>query len=545
MWSLGVEEQFYIVFPLFLWLAWKKNFNLITLVFLSALVSFVLNIKGVRGDAVATFYLPQTRFWELLCGSLLAWITLYKNYFFNSITKKLDQWLIAAVYRKPPDVAPLLSETDGRVSKNLLSLFGLTLLTLGFWKINKDFSFPGRWAVIPVLGAVLIIAAGKKSWVNHYFLSNKVIVWFGLISYPLYLWHWPVLSFTRIIESKIPDQKVKIAAVLISIILAWITYRVIEKPIRFSGNNTQKTFWLVITMTALGLTGLLTNYQDGFAGRAAIKGFVDNVSELKRTSSTDTDCFSYLEKEKPLVQYCKYTNSGGSETFAVVGDSHAHVSYPGIADKLKNEGINTVLLANGACPPLIQVPFGTTESAKELCSQRIDEIVSVLTRHKDVTRVFLFSRGAYYITGTEPSSGGVDVLNGQKIGVEDYRRGLQKTIDELVAAGKEVFYVTENPELAVNPEACLTRPFRKAPMRCDVSEKEVLIRQAEYRSLLSRLQNVQVLDSLNAFCPKGLCSAFDEHGSLLYADDDHLSVAGSRLQVAKLLSEYLIGGKGK
>lgn len=225
LWSLGIEEQFYIIWPLLLWFAWKRKFNLLTITIIVAIATFVLNVKGVKQDMVATFYSPQSRFWELLSGSLLAWVTLYKKDAFSNIKIKIEVLLSRIVYNEK-------QEGDGKTLANVLSFVGLFLLAYGFWRINKELSFPGKWALVPVLGAVLIITAGSKAWVNRTILSNKIAVWFGLISFPLYLWHWPLLSFARIVESEVPSRNIRIAAVVLSILLAWLTARFIEKPIR-------------------------------------------------------------------------------------------------------------------------------------------------------------------------------------------------------------------------------------------------------------------------------------------------------------------------
>ena len=245
LWSLGIEEQFYIVWPLLLWFAWKRKFNLLVITIIVAIASFVLNIKGIKHDMVATFYSPQTRFWELLSGSLLAWVTLYKKDTFSNINFKLDYLLSRIVYTEK-------QEADGKRLSNILSFIGLLLLVYGFWRINKELSFPGKWALVPVLGAVLIITAGSKAWVNRTILSNKVAVWFGLISYPLYLWHWPILSFARIIESEVPSRNILIVAVVLSILLAWLTYKLIERPLRFGKNSKAKVAVLVVLMVVIG-----------------------------------------------------------------------------------------------------------------------------------------------------------------------------------------------------------------------------------------------------------------------------------------------------
>ncbi|MEI7824499.1 MAG: acyltransferase [Chlorobiaceae bacterium] len=123
LWSLGIEEQFYIVWPLVLWFAWKRKFNLLTITVLVTIFSFLLNIKGIKQDAVATFYSPQTRFWELLCGSLLAWFTIYKKGVFDDLKNKIDSLLVFVVYRDK-------SENDGKTLANVLSFVGLFV---GVW----------------------------------------------------------------------------------------------------------------------------------------------------------------------------------------------------------------------------------------------------------------------------------------------------------------------------------------------------------------------------------------------------------------------------
>jgi peptidoglycan/LPS O-acetylase OafA/YrhL len=159
LWSLGIEEQFYIIWPLLLWLAWKRKVNLLAITGLVTGISFYLNVKGIKKDGVAAFYLPYTRFWELLCGSLLAWFSLYSKSAHANLALTLDGWLVQAVFSEP-------READGKTLANVLSFFGLFLLVYGFFKIDKTLSFPGTRAVVPVLGAALLISAGPKSWIN-------------------------------------------------------------------------------------------------------------------------------------------------------------------------------------------------------------------------------------------------------------------------------------------------------------------------------------------------------------------------------------------
>jgi peptidoglycan/LPS O-acetylase OafA/YrhL len=180
LWSLGIEEQFYLVWPLLLWLTWKLRLNLLTLTVLVALGSYYLSIQGIEHDAAATFYSPLTRFGELLSGAFLARIELHRKASHAAATLKLDDWFSRVIYEHP-------GEADGTTLANVASALGLLLLAYGVWRMDGEIGCPGKWALVPVLGAALIISAGQKAWINRVLLSNRIAVWIGLISYPLYL----------------------------------------------------------------------------------------------------------------------------------------------------------------------------------------------------------------------------------------------------------------------------------------------------------------------------------------------------------------------
>ena len=239
LWSLGIEEQFYLVWPLILYATYKLRLNLLTIAIVVGGISFSMNIYNVAADTVATFYSPQTRFWELMAGSVLAYMTLHRQAIFPTLEKRLNPWL-----------GNVLHVQTYKAHESLLHIvqsgLGAALIATAIFVINKGREFPGWWAVLPTIGTVLIISAGPGSWLNRTILSSRTLVWFGLISYPLYLWHWPLLAFTRIVEGGMPFAWIRIVAVLIAVVLAWLTYRLIEKPIRFGGGtaNGKRSFHL-------------------------------------------------------------------------------------------------------------------------------------------------------------------------------------------------------------------------------------------------------------------------------------------------------------
>ncbi len=228
LWSLGIEEQFYIIFPLLIWFAWRARLNLTSLVALTGILSFTFSLIHIRHDPIGTFYQPQYRFWELMTGSMLALCVMDRTGSMKKIHAWLEHWAARVIYRRDAALEP------GTVLANFKSWLGITLIIIGLCLINKTMAFPGKLALLPTAGAVLLIWSGPQAFVNKWLLSNRVAVWFGKISYPLYLWHWPLLVYMRMVtEDDKPSYLMRAGILSLAIVLSWLTYRLIEKPIRF------------------------------------------------------------------------------------------------------------------------------------------------------------------------------------------------------------------------------------------------------------------------------------------------------------------------
>jgi len=211
LWSLGVEEQFYLFWPLILYAGMRFKVSFLKIIISILLISFSWNIYQTHINASAAFYSPLTRFWELLIGAILGYFSFDKK-----CTSKVE------------------SNKSNSLRANLCSLVGFLLITLGIFLIDKQRSFPGWWAMLPTIGAALIIWAGEKTFLNKHILGNRLSVSIGLISYPLYLWHWPLLVYGNIINSSTPSYTIRIGLIALTFCLSIATYFFIEKPIRKS-----------------------------------------------------------------------------------------------------------------------------------------------------------------------------------------------------------------------------------------------------------------------------------------------------------------------
>jgi peptidoglycan/LPS O-acetylase OafA/YrhL len=344
LWSLGIEEQFYIVWPLLIYAAAKLRINLLVTTIFLAVLSFGLNIGRIDAHVVQTFYSPITRIWELMLGALLAYVTLYSSEQYRLITKKFA---------------------------NCIAIMGLVLIVMALFLLNDTKLFPGWWAALPTIGGVLLIAAGPSAWVNRKVLASHPLVFIGLISYPLYLWHWPLLSFLRIIESSDPSPFLVVIAVLVSVLLAWLTYFLVEKRIRHH-SSSWIVIGLVIAVAISGCIGKVIQRKDGLPDRSSVAHYKKYDEQLIREADTDDACLKHIQQggEKILFDYCRASNLKSKKWIAIIGDSLAHVLFPGFSREFERRGLGTILLANSSCPPFIGTATGKTGTETVLCAKK-------------------------------------------------------------------------------------------------------------------------------------------------------------------------------
>ena len=538
LWSLGIEEQFYLVWPLLLVFAYKRKINVLAVIVLVTLISFTLNLHEIKNNVSSTFYSPHTRFWELSSGALLAWSKLYRINCCELIKQKL---VGLTAIRMPAERLKIW----GLTIENILSLIGLALVVYGLYAINKDLRFPGLWALFPVIGTLLIISGGAKAWMNRIVLSNRLLVWLGLISYPLYLWHWPLLSFARIIGGQVPSLNIRVAAVLMAIILAWLSYYFVERPFRFGKSSKTKLICLIFLLFSIGCFSYYIKHEGGLPFRSVIINNPYHNNYLK--SGEDGGAGEVLENSCGLDDTLTcIKDKRGPTKYVLLGDSKARAMFPGIFRTSNNRGRWLFISPKGK---FATVPIISQEEIYKPYQKVSTASLDVIAKNKDIEKVvYVVSTRAIFQIKNDSSLH--DLANNKNSDVAF--DGLKNGIDKLIAAGKKIVIVVDNPTLP-HPEDCINRQTEltlvnkivvRGNSECKLSVANHLLLTKKYRDLLKKLkttypENLSVFETLEYYCDLdgGVCS-HSKNGRALYSYTDHISDYASGL-VGKGLNDFL------
>lgn len=328
LWSLAIEEQFYIIWPLLAILLWRLPRLFALAVGVLVLASFAYNIVSVGTNPSATFYLPISRFWELLAGGVLA----------------------LRHHHQPS----LKVQTANNGVTTFASGLGLLMLIAPMLLATNKIPFPGWLALLPVIGTYLIIAAGPAAGPNRWLLSNRMMIGLGLISYPLYLWHWPILSFSLINGIGEEDTASRLILVLLSVVLAWLTSRWVERPLRFSARPLVGARGLTAAVFFLGICGYAVYDQAGFKERSFNRD-VNQSSYAWKEWYRFEKCFIETKKgPEAFAEQCDTLHSTPGQRHRVVlwGDSHAASLFPGLKAQADKLGFDLAQFNANGCPPV-------------------------------------------------------------------------------------------------------------------------------------------------------------------------------------------------
>ena len=510
LWSLGIEEQFYLLWPPIVYLCAMRRVHLGRVAAGIGAASLLVNVAMIHSAPAAAFYLPMGRMWELLLGALIAY------------PRGISHHRI--VTRRAADLA---------------SWAGVALLGAAAFGLTSRVLYPGWWALLPTVGTALIIVAGTDGWVNRQVLARRPLVAIGLISYPLYLWHWPLLSFLDITEAGAPPTTSKLAAIALSFVLAALTYALVERPIRRSLGRRTPLRMVAVAASLLLVGGAALYARQTSALRPRTPSLVAGIYSRMDGPKADPACRAQFPSDS---EYCEQYAAGGGVTTALLGDSHASHFLIGVGAYLARKGENVVHLGHSGCPPLLDLQRFTDNSLEafadgvvDTCRASNSSVINLVANDARIQRVILSFNGAVPVTGFS-WGGGYEtvVLAGTMLSREDsVRVALERTVQLFVAKHKEVWLLLQIPELEFHLTECLSRPFslhHNVRTPCAVPRAQVDARQTAYRQIVeqvrARIPELHVFDPWPYLCDVQWCHAV-VNGELMYVDDNHLSREGS------------------
>ncbi len=519
-WSLSVEEQFYLLWPLALWAALRLRWRPVRCIGLIAALSFALSVMAVEsGHPVAAFYLPMSRAWELMAGAWLAALPVSRGAPFAGRRAEAAAWL------------------------------GCALLLAGLVSIRPGPRFPGFAALLPVLGTVLLIAAGPASWLGRRLLSWRPLVWIGLVSYPLYLWHWTLWSLAHgllLPGSSLSPDWVKLACAGLSLLAAWLTWRWLERPIRRRGRLAASLVLLAL-MALVGAAGGVVFLQQGLPGRpgALVPTALATAwrESLRDPPGLARRCAPFAAG--PLRaddQYCLFGRPDARRRIVVVGDSHAGVFRVALDRYASTRDVAIVYRAWPGCPFLQNLR--TTRSDRAGCLQAVDRLFA-LAASEPLDAVVWVERWSYYLGdagGTERAELRLRDADGRTLrGREAFEQALEHTAAQFERLGVPLVFLQDNPQqeldLPLFELHAQNFPAAEFPREIDRVFNRTAVARAAYRRdqaasvrLLRALQRarpalVHLVPLEDALCVDAICP-WSLDGQLLYRDDDHLSPAG-------------------
>jgi hypothetical protein len=519
IWSLAVEEQFYLVFPpvLIMVATWRPAARTWLLAGV-CMASIAVSVYSVANHPSAAFFLPPARAWELLLGSLL-------------VLGHIPVRIPAALHLP-------------------LGITGLLSIAIPVVTYSKYTAFPGLAALPPVLGtAVLLHIGGKHQTMVTRLLSLRPIVFLGLMSYSLYLWHWPVLVFLRIYLAEI-DLGVTIgfAAIAFSTVAAFLSWQFVERPFRTKGYLSRRQIFTLAAVFSLLITviGAAVLQQDGFRSRFSPR--VNQLADAARNvDPRSVVCYGNL----PSGTRCRIGAEADQEVdFLLWGDSHAAAVLPAVDHAAKRAGRAGYFAGDAACPPLIGVRRLRLNNARQ-CRDFNDDVLNYIEVQGDrIKLVILAGRWALLADGQyykdEPGRD-VVIVDQESTSATTagnlavFERGLRRTVTSLVKMGKTVVILGDAPEIGWHvPFGLATAEAWERPPPLAPTPAEVAQRNALVDAVFKRLETVASLRNISLaalLCP-GECRVTHQ-GYPTYIDDDHLSAHGAISLVGPAIAEQI------
>ena len=530
MWSLSIEEQWYMILPGALLMAGHfgcsaredlraeriKNCAAILIVAVF-LLSFALNIVITPKYTRAAYFLLPTRAWQFACGAIIAVYSPDRH--FRSLT-----------------------------ASSACSLAGIVSILLSVIFFSSSTLFPGWAAALPTLGTVLVIASHNQLTFVSAALSSRMMRYFGKLSYSWYLWHWPFLTFGRILAFGQRDIVRDCLLGLGSLIAADVTYRLIEQPIRerrplwFRSTVHTNLFGAATstTLTVLAGIGLALSNHEAKAPR-----FAQIMIAKAKIETSYENCFKFFwySVPQPLpIRECTFGNQPLDKPKLMLwGDSHAMALAPVVDILSRAMNVPFLLRVRAACPPLTDVisfdELGRENSDCGALAQAIFDQLSAMPAADRPSGVFMVSRWPLYL-GDEigkphPKFTSLEIQHGNKLDREEALNLIEKRIEttasQLGKLGIRLLIASPLPAMPHSVPECLARHTAEF---CGTARSDFSSYSSDIDTVLDRVKarhpNVRVWDPTDAICDANACSPI-KSGVVLYGDSNHLTQAGALL----------------
>jgi peptidoglycan/LPS O-acetylase OafA/YrhL len=492
LWSLGIEEQFYIFWPILIWVISKLRLRVTLMLGILTISSFLYCVWISTIFQDLAFYSPFSRAWELAVGGLIA------SFKIRETTK---------IYRS-------------------LGNLGLLLLAASFLYIDNEKTWPSLLTVLPVLGALMILADSSKRTFKHLVLSNKILVYVGRISFPLYLWHWPLFVFFKIYKGESPDRYEKVSLFVSSILLASLTYHFLELPIKKRHFARIGTRSLSFAMTLVTISGVVLTFSNGFPSRFSSQMSLETSRQLtlqfSPPSFQDQNCLNKFPNPKSKEYgwwFCR-TSSVNPPTILLWGNSFANQYFEGLKENsyFRNQSI----LSIGDCSIQREPDLENgNPCAGGLWKEQRNFVKDLIRSTPSIDYVI--------VAGLKEVTNALDAAD------------LESTLTFLNEQGKRtiVFYPHLKPMNSIY--SCIDRPFFGATWDC---EEPITFRKelnsnfsSSFRLITQKFPSTLIFDPNDAFCERTVCEFMKDGVPLLRDTSPHISQAGSRL-VAEVFADW-------